>query len=296
MMSTKRTTMIASALLLALLAAERPAGARGFGGGGGFARGGGGFGGGGFRGGGFGGGGYRGGGFEGGGYPRWRLMAVTAAGTEAGRISGGAGGGYGGGRIKPGGGWTTASGAAIARRSASSTTAPTAEISSGSATGTPGSTVRLTAATAVNFTNNNRYEHRCQYREHQRINNGGNINRVNNVNVNGSRWGNPYSAYHQGWVHGYWNGAQLERLGLEGWLLGRRRLGIWWRVLGWDGGSRPGATVRRSITGGTCPITTRTNGRLARGRAAAGRGERFSRSPITTRSRSTRRVRPPRHR
>jgi tetratricopeptide (TPR) repeat protein len=34
------------------------------------------------------------------------------------------------------------------------------------------------------------------------------VNNVNNVNANrmGAGWNNPYMGYHQGWVHGYWNG------------------------------------------------------------------------------------------
>jgi tetratricopeptide (TPR) repeat protein len=44
-----------------------------------------------------------------------------------------------------------------------------------------------------------------------RINSVSNVNRinsVNNVNVNrvGAGWNNSYMGYHQGWVHGYWNG------------------------------------------------------------------------------------------
>ena len=44
-----------------------------------------------------------------------------------------------------------------------------------------------------------------------RVNAGNNVNRFNNfnnVNVNrvGAGWHNPYMGYHQGWVHGYWNG------------------------------------------------------------------------------------------
>jgi tetratricopeptide (TPR) repeat protein len=42
-----------------------------------------------------------------------------------------------------------------------------------------------------------------------RVNNLNNVNRVGNLNVaNNAGWGwhNPYSGYHQGWAHGYWNG------------------------------------------------------------------------------------------
>jgi len=41
-----------------------------------------------------------------------------------------------------------------------------------------------------------------------RFNSVNNVNRVNNVNVNrmGAGWNNPYLGYHQGWVHGSWNG------------------------------------------------------------------------------------------
>ena len=43
------------------------------------------------------------------------------------------------------------------------------------------------------------------------IGNRGNYSNIgfNNANMAGSRWGNPYSAYHRGWVNGYWNGNGL---------------------------------------------------------------------------------------
>jgi hypothetical protein len=247
MMNTKRTMMIlASALLLALLVAQRPAGARGFGGGGGF-RGGGGFGGGGFRGGGgfggggFGGGGYRGGGFEGGGFRDGGFGGY--GGGYGGRANfGGAGGGYGGGRINQGG---MDNRFGVGNRSEIGQFNNRTNVGNQFGIGDRNTGINRSfdGGNRVNFTNNSRTNVGVNTGNINRINNSGNINRINNVNVNGSRWGNPYSAYHQGWVHGYWNGHNSNAWGWRGgywgagaWGFGAG-LGLGWGLSSWGYGS-----------------------------------------------------------
>jgi Tfp pilus assembly protein PilF len=65
----------------------------------------------------------------------------------------------------------------------------------------------------------------------------GNFDRINNANLNGTRWNNPYSGYHQGWVHGYWSGHNANRWGWDnrywGWGTG---LGLGWGLAAWGYG------------------------------------------------------------
>lgn len=239
-MSTKRTTLIALTLVLALHVVEQPAGARGFGGGGrggggGFRGGGGGFSGGGYRGGGFSGGGYRGGGFEGGGY--------RGGGFEGGGYRGGGfggtgsyGGGYGG---RAGFGGDNRFG--VGNRT---------NVGIGDRNINTGINRSFDGGNRANFTNSNRTNIGVNSGNINRINNNsGNINRINNVNVNnshwgnGSRWNNAYSGYHNGWVHGYWNGHNSNAWGWRGgywgggaWGFGAG-LGLGWGLSPWGFGS-----------------------------------------------------------
>ncbi len=81
--------------------------------------------------------------------------------------------------------------------------------------------------------------------EGNRLNNAGNrtnvgVGRINNVNIDGDRWRSPYNAYHQGWIHGYWNGHNAAGWGWNprdwggwGWGLGA---GLGWGLAAWSFG------------------------------------------------------------
>ena len=64
-------------------------------------------------------------------------------------------------------------------------------------------------ATRINTSNNfNRANTVNNFNRGNTFNNINRSNTVNAANVNrmGTGWNNPYMGYHQGWVHGYWNG------------------------------------------------------------------------------------------
>ena len=73
---------------------------------------------------------------------------------------------------------------------------------------------------------------------------------------------NAHGGYHNGWAHGYWNGNYAGGWGWNnGWGMGRAsglraRALDWATVPGLAGGSRPGASARRSTAWAICPITT----------------------------------------
>jgi tetratricopeptide (TPR) repeat protein len=66
------------------------------------------------------------------------------------------------------------------------------------------------------------------------VNNLNRTNTFNNVNVNrmGYGWHNPYLGYHQGWVHGYWNGHYPGGFGWRPWGYGGWGYGGWGWGLG----------------------------------------------------------------
>ncbi|SIO45444.1 Tetratricopeptide repeat-containing protein [Singulisphaera sp. GP187] len=251
-MSTKRTTFIASTLVLALLAADQPAGARGFGGGGGFRGGGGGFSGGGYRGGGFSGGGFSGGGYRGGG------GGFSGGGFSGGGYRGGgggySGGGFSGGGYRGGGGYGGYGAGAGGRTNFGGDNrfgvGNRTNVGIGDRNVNTGINRSFDGGNRTNFTNNNRTNIGVNTGNINRINNNsGNINRVNNVNINNSRWGNgsrwnnSYSGYHNGWVHGYWNGHNSNAWGWRGgywgggaWGFGAG-LGLGWGLSSWGFGS-----------------------------------------------------------
>lgn len=264
-MSTRRTSLIASTLVLALLIYEQPAGARGFGGGGrgggggfrggggGGYRGGGGFGGGGggYRGGGgFGGGGYGGGGFSGGGYRGGGYGGRSNFGGGENRMGVGDRGNTGINRSFDGGNRNNIGigdrGNTNINRSFDGGNRNNIGIGDRGNTNINRS---FDGGNRTNFTNN-RTNIGVNNGNINRINNNsGNINRVNNVNVNnshwnsGSRWNNSYSGYHNGWVHGYWNGHNSAAWGWRGgywgggaWGLGVG-MGLGWGLSSWGFGS-----------------------------------------------------------
>jgi tetratricopeptide (TPR) repeat protein len=149
-------------------------------------------GGGGFHGGGGGGGGFRGGGYGGGGF-------------RAGGYGGGGFGGYRGGYSAP----------AFNRTPSFSmphtmTQMPRTNMNEANRFNSAGNVNRANSFNNVNRANSfNNVNRATSINNVNRVGSVNNVNRVNsfnNVNRMGAGWHNPYMGYHQGWVHGYWNG------------------------------------------------------------------------------------------
>jgi tetratricopeptide (TPR) repeat protein len=89
---------------------------------------------------------------------------------------------------------------------------------------------RFNSAGNVNRANSfNNVNRANSFNNVNRVNSVNNINRVNNfnnVNRMGYGWHNPYMGYHNGWVHGYWNGHYPGGFG--------------WRPYGYGGFGYPG--------------------------------------------------------
>lgn len=92
-----------------------------------------------------------------------------------------------------------------------------------------------------NFNNFNRGEFNRNPTFNRNINNFNNFNHLNPANRG---WYNPYSAYHSGWVHGYWNG----HYGGYGW-----GSGLGYRGWGYGGWGYPGWGYSGFYGGGWWP-------------------------------------------